>query len=201
MNTETHRNWQTTFVSMVIASLGLIAACSAQTNGQDTSGNKVTIDINQAPDENLRPVEGAYGWKLGDKLPDNLVVETNNSSLVYNAPDDANWEGWLELTEDRHIAEIVVSLYNQSTNITEIKAVLKEKYGFRRYSGVSTPDHYTIFYGTPNRQAILEASSIPFLTYSDTELSKIADSQTESRKAAADAAQKKQTEDTLKKDL
>ena len=189
------------FAMIVIASVGLIAACSAQTSGQNGSDQKDAININQASDENLRPVEGAYGWKLGDKLPDNLAVETNNNSLVYNPPDNANWEGWLALTEDRHIAEIVVSLYNQSTNIAEIKAVLKEKYGFRRYSSTSTPDHYTIFYGTPNRQAILEASSMPFLTYSDTELSKIADGQTESRKAAADDAQKKQTEDTLKKDL
>ena len=151
-------------------------------------------------DENLRPVEGAYGWKLGDKLPDDLETTTNNYTLMYYPPIDAGWDGWLTLTEERRIAEIDVSLGMGATNINQIKAILREKYGFRQFYKFPNSD-YTVCYGATNREAALHVSSFSFLTYRDTALSQIADSQTEQRKTESEAATKKQVEDDLKSKL
>ena len=43
--------------------------------------NLMAEDAEQKPDENLRPVQGAYGWNLGEVLPDSFETKTNDDGL------------------------------------------------------------------------------------------------------------------------
>lgn len=161
-------------------------------------------DTQQKADENLRPVQGAYGWNLGAKLADGLEIKTNEDLFYYSPVPGGDWDGWLILTEDRRVASITQCFHNDSTQFDKVMGVLREKYGLRHVSHASTGKDLTAWYGTTNRQAMLTISSAvgtSFLEYSDQELCRVADEEKFSRTNAAATKAVKQIEDGLKAHL
>ena len=152
----------------------------------------------QKLDVNLREVTGALGWNLGDVLPTNFQVKTNDDGfgITYDFDPPADMEiafGYLILTENRRIAVIsVMSSENEHFNKDALQKVLKEKYGSRDSRNIPLGDNY--YFGQTNRQAVLETSndlqtgrlnSLIKLEYRDEQLFTLAKQQQESRKAAA----------------
>jgi hypothetical protein len=152
----------------------------------------------QKPDENLQEVKGAMGWNLGDVLPTNFQVKTEDDGfgITYDFDPPADMEiafGYLILTEDRRIAVIsVMSSENEHFNKDALQKVLKEKYGSRDSRKIPLGDNY--YFGQTNRQAVLETSndlqtgrlnSLIKLEYRDEQLYTLAKQQQENRKAAA----------------
>ena len=159
----------------------------------------------QKPDENLRPVQGAYGWNLGDVLPNNLVVRTNgvDGSVVYGIDSSEIRLGVLSLTEERRIASILIDV--NSDQREAIAETLKKKYGFRNTYYLTSTIHNSYF-GATNRQVIMitfdtDVGKTTSLEYRDETLCKIAAEQGARRQAAATAAAKKQIEANLKTHL
>lgn len=72
-------------------------------------------------DEILHPAQEAYGWILGDKLPDNFDVSTSDGEITYYSSysETNGFDGWLTLTEDRRIASITQCFNNESNQIDE----------------------------------------------------------------------------------
>jgi hypothetical protein len=163
--------------------------------------NLMSADAQRKPDENLKAVQGAYGWNLGDVLPNNFGAKTNNDSLGITSGFDISGlsgsvHGWLTLTEDRRIAAIYIFGLNNDQG--SVNKMLKEKYGFRKMSHYSSGGDYNCYFGTTNRQAVLNSFNNSFsLEYRDEELCQLAEEQTKNRKAAA----QKQIEDELKTHL
>jgi hypothetical protein len=160
---------------------------------------KVATGNHQLIDANVRPVNGAYGFKLADVLPDNFETRSNDdaSGITYdfNIPEgDMILEGWLVLTESKQIAEISIVDIRRD-HFESVKTALREKYGLRETSQFMGKTVY--FFGTTNRQATLTDGNLHGLDYRDEGLIKIADTQTKNRKAAA----KKQVEDAMKSHL
>ena len=120
----------------------------------------------QKSEENLQEVKGAMGWNLGDVLPNNLQVKSNDDAfgITYDFDPPADMEivsdiCYLILTEDRRIAAIIVSdLENKHFNKDSLKKVLTEKYGLRKSSEVLT-GYIDYYFGKGERQAILRTSS------------------------------------------
>ena len=147
----------------------------------------------QKPDENLQEVKGAMGWNLGDVLPTNLQVRTNDDAFGitydFNPPADmkiASDMCYLILTEDRRIAAICVTdEENEFFSKDNLNKVLAEKYGLRKsFIRGSMGDSY--YFGQTNREAHLNKfKSLISLEYQDELLCHLAEKQTESRKAAA----------------
>lgn len=153
---------------------------------------------NLNPDETLKPAQGAYGWNLGDKLPYNFEVTTNDGEITYYSSYDNTdgFDGWLKLTEDRRIASITQCYYDKTDQFDELIKILKEKYGLRRIS-----ENYATF-GTTNRAVTLFGESgTSFLEYKDVALCQIAEMEKENLKKAAESEKKKQIENDLKTHL
>ena len=159
---------------------------------------------------NLQAVQGAYGWNLGGVLPNNFEAKTN----VFDGNDigitcgfepsglPGSVSGWLDLTEDRRITAITISMFKANRDqLDVVEDTLRKKYGLRKVRHHSDKS-YDSYFGTQNRQAVLQITGSPegitWLFYRDEELCRIADTQTENRKVAAKAAAKKQIEDELK---
>lgn len=161
--------------------------------------NYLSADAHQKPDDNLRPVQGAYGWNLGDVLPNSFEAKTNDDSLGITCdfnPSPTASMGWLTLTADRRIAAIYVAGFINVQG--SVNQALKEKYGFRKMAHYSSGGDYNCYFGTTNRQAVLNSfENVASLEYRDEELCRIADEQKENRKAAA----QKKINDELKTHL
>jgi hypothetical protein len=151
-------------------------------------------------EKNLKPVQGAYGWNLGDLLPSNFNSRTNDDGLGITCAFDPSGSegicvGWLTLTEDRRIAAIFVAgIFTERRSA--IEDMLKEKYGLREthLEHLDVAESSKLYYGTINRQAVLNLNDLKgggnqtFLEYCDEDLCRIASEETKNRKAAAEAA-------------
>lgn len=157
----------------------------------------------QLIDKNVIPVSGAYGFNLGDKLPDSFEIRSNDEAfgLTYNLniPEgDMIISGYLILTESKQIAGISIEDIG-GTHFESVKTALREKYGLRETYQDFMGQHKYCF-GTTNRQAILTDGSrfsLYELEYLDEDLVRIANTETENRKAAV----KKKIEDDMKSHL
>ena len=160
---------------------------------------------------NLQAVQGAYGWNLGEVLPNNFEAKTNDDAVGITCDFEPSGlpgsvGGWLVLTEDRRITAITISMFEANKDqLDVVEDTLRKKYGLREVCHYSDKSDHSYF-GTQNRQAVLHITGPPeqtttWLEYRDEELCRIADTQTENRKAAAKAAAKKQIEDELKTHL
>jgi DNA-directed RNA polymerase subunit RPC12/RpoP len=163
---------------------------------------RAALDAGQKPDAILRDVQGVYGWTLGDILPSQFNVTTNEyGEIQYVVPyQDQVPTMWLVLTEERRIAAIYVSI-SENEQKDAVFDALREKYGFREIHHNSLQGDYTAYFGTTNRQAVFDQMLSVFthmsVEYRDEPLCKIADDQTEKRHAAAE----KQKADAIKSQL
>ena len=161
-------------------------------------------DARQKPDAALRPVQGAYGFNLGDRLPLNYNVTTNEDYSLSYVPADHEDAFWcLYLTEDKRIAAItVMENIADKSKVEAVKSVLREKYGFREISHDSFMD--MIYFGPENRQATMTTKNGDkgyFIIYQDKDLYRIAREQNLNRKAAAEGSAHKKLSDDLKSKL
>jgi hypothetical protein len=132
----------------------------------------------------LKPVSGAYGYTLGDILPQNLLIATNDDvgfGLTYSfqISDDEIFDyGILILTEKRQIASIRLHFKERSGAVSSI---LMDKYGYR-----DSDDRYKVtYFGTSNRQAVLWESEY-LVDYRDEALCETAKEEKQRRNDAAD---------------
>jgi hypothetical protein len=150
------------------------------------------------PDEHLKEVQGVSGWILGAVLPSQFDVVTNDaigeSGLKYNIPleglalDQAQVY-WLDLTEERKVASIFVTIPTDQKD-TAVFDALRGKYGLRRLERRPSEGGYIAYFGTTNRQAVFtqltgKLTSM-WIEYRDEELCKLAQRQQEKRRAAVD---------------
>lgn len=167
--------------------------------------NLVAAAAKEKPDVNLRPVQGAYLWNLGEKVSDSFEVKTNDDFyLTHDFGDNGQSDygyGYHILTKERRIAAIVI----QSTQGRgdEIRKILTDKYGFRKIRHYSSGKDYDCYFGPTNRQAVLHISdnAVIQLEYRDEELCQFAEAEKESRKKAAETGKNGQADDFLKKRL
>ena len=173
--------------------LGLLWVVLLSSHGiQLFSGRGEIPDDIISGEKNLQPVQGAYGWNLGDMLPGNFETKTNDDGLGITSDFDpeglsGSIHGWLTLTEERRIAAIYI--FGIATDQrSAVDDMLKQKYGFRERRYHSKVG-YDSFFGTTNRQAVLQVDwfdgKTTSLEYRDEELVRLADKQKENRKAAA----------------
>jgi len=195
----------TCMVLSVVMSFFWVAALSVKSNTQAIRVQTFSPPASpQEADENLRPVQGAYGWTLGAKLADGLEIATNDELFYYSPVTGGDWDGWLILTEDRRVASITQCFHNDSTQFDKVMGVLREKYGLRKISHATTGGDLAAWYGTTNREARLTISSsvgTSFLEYSDKELCRIAEAETFNRTNAAAAKADKRIKNDLKAHL
>jgi hypothetical protein len=153
----------------------------------------------------LNPVSGAFGWNLGDKLPDSAQVQTNNDdfSLSYDFTPDKPVQGsdliyeldlhQLNLTADHTIYAITAFGYVHSDDFNigkdALVQALTDKYGIREHiRNSSTMETYD--FGTEDRSVELMVSqegTYPSLslTYFDQTLRAKAHDEDNQRKADA----------------
>jgi len=175
--------------------------------------NQTVVKPARSPPEqlNLRPVVGAFGWKLGDQLPQRLRAELRDSdystSLMFTP--EAEFPPFnsfsLEVTPDGRICSVDASVWFFNgdavllfdTAKQRVVSVLSEKYGLRQHN--SAEDFFTESYefGTEDRPAVLTIlvsgnDKALRLEYYDKNLKSIADdahaaarAKNESRKKAA----------------
>jgi hypothetical protein len=175
--------------------------------------------IAQITNRHVEPVTGAFGWNLGDRLPDNLTARQNEKSFGWSffsmdpppTPTPYFKMFRLEVTRDRRICRIIADGVLEEPNkwlevAGGLDAVLYDKYGRTRTNHYKLGDHSfrTYFYGGNGREARLEveanlegspSSPSPFarvgLDYTDTALCDIAEAEkAEAKKAAAEATKK-----------
>ncbi|HEU6449684.1 MAG TPA: hypothetical protein VFV23_14725 [Verrucomicrobiae bacterium] len=160
---------------------------------------KTSYQSIQKPDDSLHEVKGAMDWNLGDILPNDIEVKTNDDAFGITASSfrrPAALENSdlitcdLILTEERRIAAILVNgSEDKQFNRDTLRKVLKEKYGLRESRNVPAPgdNSFVIYYfGKTNRQAILTVHSQSSfdLEYRDERLCELAQQQQEIRKTA-----------------
>jgi hypothetical protein len=160
-------------------------------------------------DDKLQEVQGAMGWNLGDVLPNNFQVNTNDTiygiTYQFDPPpelkNDLSANCFLILTEDRRIAAIRVhGGENEHFDFLNIKKVLKEKYGVRQIFHDQSSGNI-IYFGDAKRQVVLSTNILGAcidLNYQDKQLNALAETQQEIRKAAAKEDADKQTQTNLK---
>ena len=169
----------------------LFQTASKQVSKTDSTNNSVEI----------KTVVGALGWNLGDVLPINFQVETNDDicGISYNFDPPAEIgtyplsECYLILTEDRRIAAICATgPENDHFNVLNFQKVLKEKYGLGNPPVWRDKDrgYSTYNFGQGNRRVVLTTMEIkesPLhieVEYQDEQLRELVSQQMESRKAA-----------------
>jgi len=153
----------------------------------------------------LKEVKGAMGWNLGDVLPDNLQVKTNDVAfdITYDFDPPADMTNaqldqcHLVLTENRQITEICVSASeNDQFNMENLKKALTDKYGLSATGGVFYTEYY--FGKSPCGVVLYEDNHRIYLVYKDYDLDITAAGQQDKRRNAAEAAAEKQIQDSLK---
>ena len=149
------------------------------------------------------------GWELGDLLPSNFQVVTNDDiyGITYDfdpppeLTNDVTSKCFLILTEDRRIAAIhIQGQENDRFDAINLQKVLEDKYPLKNvyhdpYSG-------NIFYfGQGKHQIILNTNLLRSIdvNYEDTELFSLSEQQQELRKTSAKTAADKQIQESLKR--
>lgn len=127
--------------------------------------------VEQFAQSNLKPVVGAFGWKLGDQLPPRYRAEVRVSDYDYKASfdffDATNWPPFnhfnLEITPDWRICSIHAhavtdSRLSFSPDRDRLISILTENYGRRKrqMNYTSLSEGYT--FGTEEQSAFLEAT-------------------------------------------
>jgi hypothetical protein len=148
----------------------------------------------------LTPVTGAFGWSLGDRLPESAQIETNSdnfslsSDFTPNKPVPPFDMFFVWLTSDHTIHSIIGHAYIHSEDLKvqqdALIQALTEKYGIRDHiHNSSTMDTYN--FGTEDRSAELSVgisesgNASLFLTYTDRALRYKAQEEDAQRKADA----------------
>ncbi len=151
----------------------------------------VKDDLKFKPDPNLRDAQGSYGWQLGASLPSNLTIESNDDSLGLTCnPTDGSDVGILTLTEDKRIASIYIGANSRMTEENTF-APLREKYGLRSIVHHSSDGDYYAYFGTTNKEVILQAHNLSGfgrvvdIEYRDANLWRLAQYQLDARRRAA----------------
>lgn len=107
---------------------------------------KTEITPSLPKQSNLKPVTGAFGWKLGDQLPQRFMTEVRESdysTTLFFTP-ETEWPPFkifnLEITPDRRICSIKASAFiwvGEGESFDNVKnrviSILTEKYGLRRH--------------------------------------------------------------------
>jgi hypothetical protein len=153
-----------------------------------TSSQKQT---RQAKPANLKPVVGAFGWKLGDKLPEQLKSEVHDGR--YNFRPEKEMPPFddcvLMMTDDGRIycIEATASSPDYVQDSDSLKnaliSLLSEKYGLRHHDpNYLGADQYV--FGSEDRSASLEVFERKLFTlkYYDTQLQNVAYEQQEARR-------------------
>jgi hypothetical protein len=149
----------------------------------------------------LKEVKGAMGWNLGDVLPDNLQVKTNDFAFDithdFDPPADMTNaqldQCYLVLTENRQITEICVSASeNDQFNMENLKKALTDKYGLSATGGVFYTEYY--FGKYPCGVVLYEDNHRIYLVYKNYDLDITAAEQQDKRRTAAE----KQIQNNLK---
>jgi hypothetical protein len=131
-----------------------------------------------APEQpNLKPVVGAFGLKLGDKIPEGFVFDDSTVKTMEPFNDfDA------DVTEDGHICCITVMGHADEIGADDSKkrliAVLTEKYGLRYQApktGVNDKSEENYDFGTVDQTAHLKilGGNYFYLDYYDKKLQQI----------------------------
>ena len=139
-----------------------------------TQSNQTTAAPTQsAPEQtNLKPVISAFGWKLGDKLPDQLRSQVKDATYHFTPDTETspfvernNGSFYLSLTKDGQIAQIGAIALNNITednfydNERRLISLLTDKYGLRVHDpNESEGDSY--YFGTKGRQAHLAIRTV-----------------------------------------
>jgi hypothetical protein len=148
---------------------------------------------------NLKPVEGAFGYKLGDKVPKEIDgFETANltSCPIHPNGDVPLFTSfYVDYLNDGRICGIVASVklehrYEVSEAKDKLSATLIEKYGFRGTGKKLSDDAY--FFGTEQRGACLQISDDIWvrLEYYDDSLRTISLNEFRAKQQKEDADQK-----------
>lgn len=161
------------------------------------------------------PVEGLFGWKLGDKLPPNVGVRTNESDFILEVSFTPEkpippFEFYtLYITSDRRIFKIeAMGNAHDSTEANRFKdslvEVLTGKYGLERHLG-SKGEWENYYFGTGGREVDLKilpsrysTATLFTLTCSDGALAGQAYTESKQREAEAKREMKTKLEDSLK---
>lgn len=166
------------------------------------------------------PVEGAFGWKLGDKLPGNFSVKIDDSGphpsykaeyeftpskelkLKTTGDDLLGATYVLRLTQDRRICEIFVSgLSSENFSSKPLIQALTEKYGLRNQTSQGTFNNY--YFGQESRGVELSLDEPShtfyhvFLKYKDKELIKTAVSDDDKRREENNSIEKNNLKNSL----
>jgi hypothetical protein len=142
---------------------------------------------------NLKPVIGAFGWKLGDQLPQRLkaeVRETDYLSMLLFTP-ETEWPPFnsfsLNLTPDGRICAIQATAVifdgapeDFDTAKQRVVSLLTEKYGLRLHSHPDAPIEDAYEFGTADQSVRLQTlrsdnNKQLWLEYYDEKLERIAD--------------------------
>ena len=121
------------FVFVAVA-IGIFAFIGTVKNSKPSAPKINSKPSAPKPEENLQEVKGAMGWNLGDVLPTNFQVKTNDDGfgITYDFDPPADMEialCYLILTEDRRIAVIsLMNSENEHFNKDALQKVLKEKH-------------------------------------------------------------------------
>jgi len=155
----------------IVGTFGLIGCKPKTTTLKSDQTNQPILEPAQIPVEqtNLKPVVGAFGWKLGDKLPEQLSSKVQDANYNFTPDTDMppfvksnNCSFYLSLTKDGQIAQISAMALNVRENdLYDSKrgliSLLTDKYGLRVHDpNESEGDSY--HFGTVGRQAHLSIS-------------------------------------------
>jgi hypothetical protein len=147
----------------------------------------------QTTPTSLKPVFGAFGWQLGEKLPERFrreLLESDYASIYIFTPEQ-EWPPFnsfsLDVTPDGRICSVNATAVVRDTeefyaSTERLISLLTEKYGLRLHdhepNGPNTTVEDEYKFGTPERTAHLQihgnAKQI-WLTYYDNKLKEIAD--------------------------
>ena len=135
--------------------------------------NQTTAEPTQSATEqtNLKSVVSAFGWKLGDKLPDQLRSQVKDATYHFTPDTETppfvesnNSSFYLSLTKDGQIAQISAIALNITEdnfydNERRLISLLTDKYGLRVHDpNESEGDSY--HFGTEDRQAHLAIRTV-----------------------------------------
>ena len=147
--------------------------------------------VEQSKLTNLKPVVGAFGWKLGDKLPDQLKNEVKDGSYSFTPSEKTlPFEDYtLRLTDDGSIYCIEANGHTPDGDSDAYKkaliSLLSEKYGRRpKESGGLPRVGENCYFGSDEQTAHLNIYNEHLFTleYYDRNLQRIAYAEDEARR-------------------